>query len=115
NAGRYRLRIDGQRVGFDLVADDCVPRRMILDRSTWRPAGEIDPPPARSITRTAAPRVAPLPSASMAAGSWPSFRGPQASGVADGQRLPDKWDGKTGENIRWRTAIPGLAHSTPIG
>jgi len=24
--------------------------------------------------------------------SWPGFRGPSASGVADGQRLPDTWD-----------------------
>jgi outer membrane protein assembly factor BamB len=47
-------------------------------------------------------------------GSWPSFRGANASGVADGQQLPDRWDGKTGENILWRTPIPGLAHSSPI-
>jgi outer membrane protein assembly factor BamB len=46
--------------------------------------------------------------------SWPSFRGPAASGVADGQRLPDKWNGSTGEQIRWKVAIPGLAHSSPI-
>ena len=47
-------------------------------------------------------------------GSWPSFRGRDASGVADGQRLPDTWDGATGKNVLWRTAIPGLAHSSPI-
>ena len=46
--------------------------------------------------------------------AWPSFRGPRASGVADGQSLPDRWDGVDGTNIRWRTAIPGLAHSSPI-
>ncbi|HEX2452832.1 MAG TPA: PQQ-binding-like beta-propeller repeat protein [Vicinamibacterales bacterium] len=45
---------------------------------------------------------------------WPSFRGPSASGVADGQSLPDTWDGTTGRNIRWRVPIPGLAHSSPI-
>jgi len=45
---------------------------------------------------------------------WPGFRGPQASGVSDGQRLPDTWSGITGENIRWKVAIPGLAHSSPI-
>jgi outer membrane protein assembly factor BamB len=47
-------------------------------------------------------------------GNWPSFRGPQASGVADGQNLPDRWDGTRGENIRWKTRIPGLAHSSPV-
>ena len=32
-----------------------------------------------------------LPSASPDA-EWPSFRGPSASGVADGERIPDTWD-----------------------
>lgn len=47
-------------------------------------------------------------------GNWPSFRGPQASGVAEGQNLPDRWDGIRGENVKWKTPIPGLAHSSPI-
>ena len=45
---------------------------------------------------------------------WPSFRGPAAAGVADGQRLPDVWDGAKGIQIKWKTEIPGLAHSSPI-
>ena len=45
-------------------------------------------------------------------GNWPSFRGEYASGVADGQDLPDNWDAKSGVNIKWKTLIPGLAHST---
>src|SRR4026207_38281 len=32
-AGRYRIRTEGTHVGFDLVSDNCVVRRMILDRS----------------------------------------------------------------------------------
>ena len=28
--------------------------------------------------------------------------------------LPVKWDVSTGENVRWQTPIPGLAHSCPI-
>jgi len=47
-------------------------------------------------------------------GAWPGFRGPSASGVADGQRLPDTWSGVTGQHITWKVAIPGLAHSSPI-
>jgi outer membrane protein assembly factor BamB len=47
-------------------------------------------------------------------GNWPSFRGEDASGIADGQNLPDRWDGKTGENIAWKTFIPGLAHASPL-
>ena len=52
--------------------------------------------------------------AGLFAADWPSFRGPAASGVADGQKLPDQWDGVKGTNIQWKTAIPGLAHSSPI-
>jgi len=46
--------------------------------------------------------------------NWPSFRGPGASGVADGFPLPADWDGPTSRNIRWKTPIPGLGHSSPI-
>jgi outer membrane protein assembly factor BamB len=70
--------------------------------------------PERRIVRTVIERPLALPDAGTAGGSWPSFRGPQASGVAEGQNLPDRWDGKKGENILWRTSIPGLAHSSPI-
>jgi len=48
------------------------------------------------------------------ASQWPSFRGPSASGVADDARLPERWDVKSGANIRWVVELPGLAHSSPI-
>ncbi|MFN2510106.1 MAG: PQQ-binding-like beta-propeller repeat protein [Pyrinomonadaceae bacterium] len=113
--GRYRVRIDGNRVSFDLVSDECMPRRMILDRSTWSPVGEVKPKVPRRIIRTAGrPRARRDSKSNNSKGSWPSFRGPQASGIADKQNLPDRWNGTTGENILWRTAIPGLAHSSPV-
>jgi hypothetical protein len=46
--------------------------------------------------------------------NWPSFRGPFASGVADGQQPPVSWDVKKGTNLRWKTAVPGLGHSCPV-
>ena len=49
-----------------------------------------------------------------AGGNWPSFRGPSATGVAEGYPTPTKWDFESGENIRWKTPIPGLAHSSPV-
>ena len=45
---------------------------------------------------------------------WPSFRGWNASGAADGSDLPTEWDGVTGEHVLWRTPIPGLGHSCPV-
>jgi len=46
--------------------------------------------------------------------NWPCFRGPAASGIAEGYPTAAKWDLKSGENIRWKTPIPGLAHSSPV-
>lgn len=46
--------------------------------------------------------------------NWPSFRGTQASGVADGMNPPVIWDVEKSVNIAWKTPIPGLAHSSPI-
>ena len=45
---------------------------------------------------------------------WPSFRGPGARGVADGQGLPADWDVKSGRNVRWKAAVPGVGHSSPV-
>jgi outer membrane protein assembly factor BamB len=45
---------------------------------------------------------------------WPSFRGPFASGVADGQDLPAEWDVASSRNVRWKQALPGVGHSSPI-
>jgi outer membrane protein assembly factor BamB len=46
--------------------------------------------------------------------NWPSFRGPDGTGVADGQDPPIAFNGKTGDGVRWKTPIPGLGHSCPI-
>ena len=112
--GRYTFRSDGTHLNLELISDNCVPRRMILDRSTWRPVGEPEAIPERNIVRTANERRTPLPDAANAADSWPLFRGPSAAGVAEKQNLPDRWNGTTGQNILWRVQVPGLAHSSPI-
>lgn len=51
---------------------------------------------------------------SVDAQNWPSFRGPSASGVADGNNPPTTWDGEKSINILWTTPIPGLGHSSPV-
>ena len=52
--------------------------------------------------------------AAPSAQNWPMFRGPAASGVADGTPTPVKWDVGTGENVLWKTPVPGVAVSSPI-
>lgn len=46
--------------------------------------------------------------------NWPSFRGYNASGVADGVPTPTSWDATKSVNVLWKTPIPGLAHSSPV-
>ncbi|MFL6280540.1 MAG: PQQ-binding-like beta-propeller repeat protein [Vicinamibacterales bacterium] len=111
--GRYRLRFEGTQLALTVIEDGCEPRRMILHDSHWLPDGEKPAIPERKIVRSGGNSVARLPDPGPSTGSWPSFRGTNASGIADGQHLPDKWNGTTGENILWRTPIPGLAHSSP--
>ena len=61
-----------------------------------------------------ASQPAALPQLEEARFQWPSFRGPGASGVADGQNPPTTWDAVSGSNVLWKTPIPGLGHSSPI-
>jgi outer membrane protein assembly factor BamB len=112
--GRYQFQAVGKHLSFVLVSDECQVRKMILGQSDWAPADEAKVIPTRKVARTAGKRASLRTPSSSAKGSWPSFRGTQASGVAEGQNLPDQFSGKTGENIIWRTPIPGLAHSSPV-
>lgn len=47
-------------------------------------------------------------------GQWFMYRGNYASGVLDNSGLPGSWDTESGHNIKWKTKIPGLGHSSPI-
>jgi len=45
---------------------------------------------------------------------WPNFRGPGGLGVAADVDPPLDWDGTTGSNVLWRTAVPRAGFSSPI-
>ncbi len=55
-------------------------------------------------------------SASALAENWPQFRGPSGLGFCSEKDLPLTWNGKTGENIAWKAALPksNNAYSSPI-
>lgn len=55
-----------------------------------------------------------LATLSSSAANWPQYRGVQASGIDASAPLPTQWNVETGENIRWQTPVPGLAHASPI-
>jgi outer membrane protein assembly factor BamB len=42
---------------------------------------------------------------------WPSFRGIESRGVADGRETPFTF---TSTSVLWKTPIPGLGHSSPV-
>lgn len=43
---------------------------------------------------------------------WSQWRGPSGQGIARGTNYVTRWSST--ENVRWRTAVPGLGHSSPI-
>jgi len=44
--------------------------------------------------------------------SWPQWRGPSGQGVSEEKNLPTSWN--TVSNIKWKVAIDGRSHSSPI-
>jgi len=86
----------------------------IVDGSRWPFAAARQAGAARAIVTTSEAKPPARPDPERREGSWPSFRGPQESGVAERQNLPDVWDGPTGRNVLWRVRVPGLGHSSPI-
>jgi outer membrane protein assembly factor BamB len=46
--------------------------------------------------------------------NWPGWRGPRGDGSSVEQGIPTRWNGETGENIVWKTAVPGVGHASPI-
>ncbi len=47
------------------------------------------------------------------AGDWPGWRGPTGLGYTDEKDLPLTWDGKSGENILWKTLLHGGGKNNP--
>ncbi len=56
--------------------------------------------------------VAVLFAVLFAGADWTRFRGPQGSGVSGDEGLPATWS--AGENIVWKTPLPGFGASSPI-
>src|SRR5262249_41767983 len=91
----------------DNVVSRLVVRRFTAETNFFRSESKPEAKPVGAAQEKSDGRiVTPL--------NWPSFRGPDATGIADGQHPPSSWDVKSGRNVRWKTSIPGLGHSCPI-
>ncbi len=45
---------------------------------------------------------------------WSTFRGPGGLGICTFENIPDTWDGESGQNILWKTAIDLPGHNSPV-
>jgi outer membrane protein assembly factor BamB len=46
--------------------------------------------------------------------NWSRFRGPEGLGISYYSNIPSSWNGKTGENIIWKTPIPLPGENSPV-
>jgi outer membrane protein assembly factor BamB len=105
----FRTVASEATVGFGKQGDKVVRLTVKLDgKETVYERFEKPAAPAAVAPAEETPGVVTKPL------NWPSFRGPGATGVADGQFPPTGWDVATGRNVRWKTPIPGLGHSCPV-
>ena len=90
--------------GTEPSANPEPPKPAEMEPSATKPP-PAEPPPAPKDT-------SPNPVPTTSAGSptdeewrrnWPRFRGPAGTGVSASADLPTKWDGASGEGIRWKT------------
>jgi len=69
----------------------------------------------KSETVTSVAESAPLKKeVAMSTDNFPNFRGVGGTGVVLKKDIPVSWDGKTGNNILWKTAIPLPGYNSPI-
>ncbi len=46
--------------------------------------------------------------------NFPTFRGKGGYGIANQRNTPTKWNGKTGDNILWKIAVPLAGFNSPV-
>jgi outer membrane protein assembly factor BamB len=109
----------------DPAAERNTYRKYLLVSSTVITAGAVV---ASFFLRSELPETRPKPVASVKAGSafnhsdsfkpgstnFPSFRGEDGRGIAGGKGFATSWDGSSGKNIKWKTAVPGNGKSSPV-
>ncbi len=125
NGPAFVLRMsegDPRAPGFELVFDSGQTRSFTRRGEEAEEPAEATAEPvavAAAVATSAEPSRAPELTDPIARaqrpGTWPAFRGTNASGVAVGTApLPTTWPADEGNGLRWRRAIPGRAHSSPI-
>jgi outer membrane protein assembly factor BamB len=99
---RLSLRFGPQALQFARAAAGSTP----APAAPAAPAAAAASPTPTVADLAVAPRGTARP--------WPSFRGANAAGAADGQGAVVEWDVASGRNVRWKTPIPGISTASPI-
>lgn len=92
-------------------------RHMLVERSVWKfgPCATDNPMLRLNkalVSLLCGLMVLGLVEARAADDGWPQWRGPLGTGAAPQSNPPVEWSET--KNIRWKTALPGKGHSTPI-
>lgn len=121
--GTYRLKVEwseGRVTGIATTMGGAAVRFVRPgDKPAEKPSERPQPPSESGETEPRESRAAepfqPDPEdALVSSANWPSFRGTQARGVADGQNPPTEWDAGEDRGVLWRTSIGGLGNSCPV-
>lgn len=117
--GGRRFSLEGSDVEVAFGGRGGMVERMVLETPdesiSFRPIDEAESREAAPVA--AADVISPVaaPAARRGAGKpWPGFRGPNGSGIADGQGIALEWSEAEGRNIRFKTPIPGFSVASPI-
>ena len=92
-------------------------RTLRYEREGYGDATSPAPDPGGASRAAAGSKDAIRPTVTATRGKplpWPAFRGANASGVADGQGAVSNGTCRVASTFDWKTAIPGLATSSPI-
>lgn len=113
-----RFQSGGYTYEFDAKPDGTVSytRLSVTNRLTFKKlADQTDPDTPTAQRAKPAPAKDWLADTEVAArDTWPQFRGISGRGIAVDQNLPVTWNVPAGENLQWKTPVPGLANSCPI-
>ena len=107
-----------------MIVDRVAVRKMV-PRGTDFPVQNPPLTPSNPTMASAMPnRVLPLlgmllllapPPQRSDAEDWPCWRGPEGNNHASEETdAPIRWDLESGQNIVWKTALPGRGHSSPV-
>ena len=122
------FRVMGREATMTFVRrGDVVERALLHQNGATQTLERIAAPASSSGAPPPAPSTAAAPSGSSPSAAtpppsarrgparpWPAFRGSNASGNGDGQGAVTQWNIDTGQNVRWKTPIPGISNASPV-